>query len=107
MSPRSNESHSATSFHQFTRAMWFEFKIAADYSTGMSEATRGTTNPPGGFVRNELGFGIDSADKCSPGCRCTPLRRTKYAGKRTKSPRSGKDWQNLVAGAVAAARQAA
>lgn len=107
MSTRSNDS-GAGNFHAFTREMWLEAKVAADYSTGMSPVMRATDHPPSGFVRDELGFGLEGPDKCGPGCRCNAIRATAFVGeRRPKKRRSGADWARLAGDATAAARRAA
>ena len=106
MSKQSATRLGAALFHDFTRDLWFEFKVAADYTTGMSEPTRGTLRPPGGFVQNELGFGADSPDKCGPGCRCTAARSVQAKGGPSRRSRSHRDWNTLVAHATAAAKAA-
>ncbi len=103
MSQRSTEVAGAAAFHTLTRDLWLEFKVASDYSTGVGAVTRGTVVPPSGFVRDDLGFGLDGPDKCSPGCRCNAIRPSRYVGKRPKNPRKGPRRQQLLASAAAAA----
>lgn len=83
-----------------------EFKIACDYSTGMTDPTRGTIGAPSGFVATELGFGVDSPDKCGPGCRCTALQSMRLGVGARRRPRARRNWQALVARATKAVRAA-
>lgn len=83
-------------FHRHTLAMWREFKVAADYSTGMSDTTRGTCTPPPGFVSQELGFGIDTSEKCAAGCRCNSMRPTSTVYVKQRQRRDENYWQRVV-----------
>ena len=103
---RSDQASGASAFHLFTRALWFEKKIADDYSTGMTESQRATVRSPAGFVRDELDFGSASVDPCNPGCGCTVLRSSQ--GRRGPGRRrTGRYWQALAAAALANVAQAA
>src|SRR4051794_27100221 len=96
-----SERRVADNFHAFTRRMWSEFKTAADYATGMSEPTRATFAPPLGFVREELGFGVDTSEKCGPACRCNAMHALPEAqvAKVQRKRRTGREWQRMLTAA--------
>jgi hypothetical protein len=89
----------AVSFHAVTRAAWSEFKVAADYSTGMGEVMRGTERPPRGFVGEELGFGLGNG----PSLLFTMAKVQQKSRRR----RSGREWQRVLREAVDVARKSA
>jgi hypothetical protein len=48
----------ASDFRVLVNGLWFEAKVAADYSTGIADELRALAHAPRWFVNEELGFGI-------------------------------------------------